>query len=228
MKLNARKARLRMSEVPFIGHVATPEGLCVDPAKVRAIKEMPAPVDIAGIQRLLGLAQYLSKFLPHLSDMTKPLRELTQKDVEWTWDQQQKQALDNLKRAVTNTPVLRYYNLDEEVTIQCDASQSGLGAALMQNGQPVAYASRALTPAEMRYAQIEKELLAIVFACERFEAYIYGRQIVRVETDHQPLELIVKKPLNSAPTRLQRMLLRLQRYCLDVTYKKGKQIFVPC
>ena len=180
VKLNARKARLRMSEVPFIGHVATPEGLCVDPAKVRAIKEMPPPVDIAGIQRLLGLAQYHSKFLPHLSDMTKPLRELTQKDVEWTRDQPQKQALDNLKRAVTNTPVLRYYNLDEEVTIQCDTSQSGLGAALMQNGQPVAYASRALTPAEMRYAQIEKELLAIVFACERFEAYIYGRQIVRV------------------------------------------------
>ena len=226
VKLNARKARLRMSEVPFIGHVATPEGLCVDPAKVRAIKEMPPPVDIAGIQRLLGLAQYLSKFLPHLSDMTKPLRELTQKDMEWTWDQPQKQALDNLKRAVTNTPVLRYYNLDEEVTIQCDSSQSGLGAALMQNGQPVAYASRALTPAEMRYAQIEKELLAIVFACERFEAYIYGRQIVRVETDHQPLELIVKKPLNSAPTRLQRMLLRLQRYCLDVTYKKGKQMYL--
>ena len=78
----------------------------------------------------------------------------------------------------------------------------------------------------MRYAQIEKELLAIVFACERFDAYIYGRQTVRVETDHQPLELIVKKSLNIAPTQLQRMLLRLQRYCLDVTYKKGKQMYL--
>ena len=175
VKLNSRKARLRMSEVPFIGHVAIPEGLCIDPVKVRAIKEMPPPVDIAGIQHLLGLAQYLSKFLPHLSDMTKPLRELAQKDVEWTWDQPQKQALDNLKQAVTSTPVLRYYNLDEEVTIQSDASQSGIGAALMQNAQLVAYASRALTSAEMRYAQIKKELLAIVFACECFEAYIYGR-----------------------------------------------------
>ena len=68
--------------------------------------------------------------------------------------------------------MLRYYNLADEVTIQCDASQSGLGAALMQNGQPVAYASRALTPPDTRYAQIEKELLAIVFACDRFEAYI--------------------------------------------------------
>ena len=96
----------------------------------------------------------------------------------------------------------------------------------MQNGQPVAYSSRALTPAETRYAQIEKELLAIVWACDRFEAYIYGRQMVHVETDHQPLEWIVKKPLNSAPTRLQQMLLRLQRYSLDIKYKKGKHMYL--
>ena len=107
VKLNAQKAQLRMSEVPFIGHVATPEGLCVDPAKVRAIQEMPPPEDVAAIQRLLGLAQYLSKFLPHLSDMTKPLRELTQKDVEWVWSQPQQHAFNVLKKAVTSAPVLR-------------------------------------------------------------------------------------------------------------------------
>ena len=123
--------------MPFIGHIATDEGLCVDPANVRAIIEMPAPTDKAGVQRLLGLAQYLSKFLLHLSDITKPLRELTQNDVDWTWESPQQTALDTLRKAVTTTPVLRYYNLKEEVTIQCDASQSGLGAALTQNGQPV-------------------------------------------------------------------------------------------
>ena len=117
------------------------------------------------------MVQYLSKFLPGLSDMTKPLRDLTQKEVEWVWDKQQQEALDGLKRAVVSTPVLRYYALQDEVTIQCDASQNGLGAALMQLGQPVAYASRTLTPAETRYAQIEKELLAIIFACDRFDAY---------------------------------------------------------
>ena len=122
--------------------------------------------------------------------------------------------------------MLRYYNLKEEVTLQCDASQSGLGATLMQNGQPVAYASRALTPTETRYAQIEKELLAIVFACDHFESYIYGRDAVHVETDHQPLVSIVLKPLNSAPCQLQRMLLRLQKYNLLVKYKKGKEMFL--
>ena len=96
----------------------------------------------------------------------------------------------------------------------------------MQNGQPVVYASQALTSAETRYAQIEKELLAIVFACDHFEAYIYGRDQVQVETDHKPLVSIVLKPLDKAPSRLQRMLLRIQKYSLEVKYKEGKKMFV--
>ena len=106
--------------------------------------EMPQPKDIAAVQRLLSFSQYLSKFLPNLSDITKPLRECTQKDSEWIWDHAQQDALDTLKKAVSNTPILHYYNLLEEVTLQCDASQFGMGAVLMQNGQPVAYTSRAL------------------------------------------------------------------------------------
>ena len=226
VKLNSSKVQLRKHEVPFIGHVATNKGLRADPTKIQAITQMPRPTDVAGVQRLLGMAQYLAKFLPHLSDLTKPLRELTHKEVEWVWDHPQETAFGKLQEAITSTPVLRYYNLAEEVTIQCDASQTGLGAALMQNGQPVAYASRALTDTETRYAQIEKELLAIVFACERFYVYIYGRNMVTVESDHQPLETIVRKPLNDAPKRLQRMLLQLQRYSLNVCYKKGKHMYM--
>ena len=175
---------------------------------------------------MIRLISYLSKFLPHLSDLTKPLRELTQKEIEWCWGETQENAFRQLKEAVTRTPVLRYYNVKEPVTIQCDASQTGLGAALLQNGQPVAYASRTLSSAETRYAQIEKELLAIVFACERFEAYIYGRDVVRVDSDHKPLETIVLKPLHAAPQRLQRMLLRLQKYNLELRYKKGCDMFL--
>ncbi len=102
------KLNLRQQEVSFIGHVATGEGLKVDPAKVKAIHEMPAPTDKASVQRLLGLAQYLGKFLPHLTDITKPLRELTQQDVEWTWDVPQQRAFEALKDAVTRTQILRY------------------------------------------------------------------------------------------------------------------------
>ena len=89
----------------------------------------------------------------------------------------------------------------KSVTIQADASQTGLGAALMQDGQPISYASRAMTDTEQNYAQIEKELLAIVFACERFNDYIYGRNVVHVETDHKRLESIFKKEIHMAPKR---------------------------
>ena len=142
--LNLDKVQLRKQEVPFIVHVATSRGLSINPHKVLVIMEMPQPKDIAAVQRLLGLHQYLSKFLPNLSDITKPLRECTQKDSEWIWDHAQQDTLDTPKKAVSNTPILCYYNLLEEVTLQCDASQIELGAVLMQNGQPVSYTPRAL------------------------------------------------------------------------------------
>ena len=87
---------------------------------------MPPPENVAGIQRILGMSQYLSKFLPRLSDITKPLRDLTRQDAEWIWDEPQQSAFECLKQAVSAMPVLRYYNLKEDVTIQCDASQRGL------------------------------------------------------------------------------------------------------
>ena len=123
-----------------------------------------------------------------------------QQDIECCWEDAQITTLNQLKEAVTRTLVLRSYNLNDEVTLQCDASQSGLGAALLQKGQPVAYASRALTPVETRYAQIEKELLAIVFACERFDTYIYSRDVVAVETDHKPVEAIFRNALKLSTT----------------------------
>ena len=220
VKLNVDKFKIRQEEVRFIGHVATSARLGIDPTKVKAIVDMPNTTDVPGVQRLLGLAQYLVKLLPHLSDITTPLRDLTRNDTEWVWETSQQNALDTLKKAVANTPVLGYYNLADEVTIRCDASQSGLGAALMT------YASRALTPPETRYAHIEKELLAIVFACDRFEAYIYGRDHMTIESDHKTLEMIVLKPLCNAPKRLQRMLLQLQKYTLDVKYKKGEHMYL--
>ena len=176
---------------------------------------MPSPTYVAAVLRLL--TQYLS-------DMTKPLRELTTKDVDFQWDEPQQAAFDALKASVTNTPVLRYYNMEEEVTLQCDASQSGLGAALMQNGQPVLYTSRALTSPETRYAQIEKEILAVVFAYQRFDEYVYGRANVNGESDHKPLEISMRKTLDAAPKRLQRILLALQKY--DLRYKRGETMFL--
>lgn len=108
--------------------------------------------------------------------------------------------MDTVKNSLTRAPVLRFYNVNKPVTVQCDASQTGLGAVLLQENQPVCYASRALTDAETRYAQIENELLAIVWACDKFDQYVYSRDIITVETDHEPLKAIFKKEIQVTQT----------------------------
>ena len=198
--LNSDKLKLRLAEVSFIGHVLTADGVRPSVEKVRAVTEMPVPEDKPGVRRFVGLVQYLSKFMPKLSDLTAPLRQLMRESNSFIWSSTQQKAFDNIKKAMTQLPVLRFYDIKDAVTIQCDASKDGFGAILLQCGQPIAYASRALTRAETRYAQIEKECLAIVCAAERFDHYIYGRDNVEVQSNHQPLETICKKPLSSAPS----------------------------
>ena len=103
---------------------------------------MPRPKDRGDILRLNGMVNYLSRFLPHLSDVMKPLRDLTHKDAAWCWDDLQEKAWNDVKTLIASAPVLAYYKPTEVLEIQCDSSQSGLGAALMQNGHPTgAYAS---------------------------------------------------------------------------------------
>ena len=140
--------------------------------------------------------------------ITSPLRELLRKDAAWHWSNQHTAAVDKLKTALMQAPVLQFYDRSKPLTIQCDASKDGLGACLLQEGRPLSYASRALTDSEKNYAQIEKELLAIAFATKRFHQYVYGNTVT-VQSDHKPLEVIFKKHLGKAPARLQRMLLLL-------------------
>ena len=179
-----------------MGHMITAAGLKPDPVKVKAVTEMPSPTDTAGVKRFLGFVNYLSKFLSHLSDVCDPLRQLTKKDVEWCWLEVHETAVKHIKEMMTSKLVLHYMYFDDkkELTLQADASKKGLGAAIMQAGQPVAYTSRALTNAEQNYAQIEKELLAVTFGLDRFHQYTYGRPVT-VQTDHKPLEVIVKKSI---------------------------------
>ena len=224
LTLNPQKVKLRLSEVPFMGHLLTANGIVTDPNKVRAIKDMPTPTDVTSLKRFLGMVNYLSKFLPNLSSVSEPLRRLEAKDAEWCCLPVHDAAVQKIKSLVCDAPVLKFYDVRQPVAVESDASLSGLGATLLQGGQPVAFAPRALTPAEGRYAQIEKELLLVVFACEKFDTYLYGRDTVHVKTDHQPLEANCKKDLASAPKRLQRMLLRLQRYNIDVKYQKGENM----
>ena len=229
LKLNRDKCLFGVTELTFLGDVLSADGLKPDPKKQEAIFKMDRPTSKKDVQRFLGMINYLGRFIPDLSTKTAPLRVLLDEKNEFVWSTEQENAWKDLKQIIVEEPVLQYYDPNKRVKISSDASKSGLGAVLLQETdgewKPVAYASRAMTDAETRYAQIEKEMLSLTFACERFHQYIYGQKVV-AETDHKPLVSIVKKPLNMAPLRIQRLLLRIQKYEIELSYTPGKFMFV--
>ena len=223
LKLNFDKCQIRKSEVLYVGHLVTAQGLKPDPAKVKAVQKMPVPASKEEVRRFLGFIQYLAKFIPNLSEIDAPLRKINKQNVTFFWEKEQDDCFAKLKEMCSKAPVLAFYDPSKSLTIQCDASSYALGGVLLQDGQPVAYTSRALTTTEVNYAQIEKEMLAVVHSCKKFHHYIFGRR-TNVESDHKPLQSIFSKPLLSAPMRLQSMMLCLQPYDLNVYYKPGKEI----
>ena len=225
VKFNYDKLQLRVPEVKYLGTIISGKGMKPDPTKVQAICEMPVPNDKASVHRLLRMINFLA---PHISDMANivaPLRELIKTDVHFQWNSAAEEALTRVKNILSTHPVLHFFDPTVPSVIQADVSQYGLGACLLQKGRPVAYASCSLSSCEINYAQIEKELLAIVFACGKFHYYIYGFH-TRVHSDHKPLEAIFNKPLHQISPHLQQMLLRLQKYDLDIKYVRGKNLYV--
>ncbi|KAK7111890.1 hypothetical protein V1264_011443 [Littorina saxatilis] len=225
VKLKLSKCTLRVNEVNFVGHTITGKGLKPDDSKIAAIQQMPTPSCRKDLERFLGMVNYLGKFVPNLSSVSAPLRDLMKQDNEWDWLKQHQDAFEQLKNLVTAAPILVFYDPSKPVTLSVDASQEGLGAVLLHDDKPIAFASRSLTDCEKRYAQIEKELLAVVFGVEHFHYYVYGRAVT-VESDHKPLESIIQKPLSAAPPRLQRMLLRTMKYNITLLYKAGREMYV--
>ena len=226
VKFSQDKIQFRVPEVKYMGNIVSREGLKADPEKIHAITKMPTPPNKKALQRLLGMIKYLAQYIPNESSLTAPLRSLLREDSEWMWQHEHDLALERVRQALVNSPTLGFYDVNKPVILQADASIEGLGACLIQCGKPVAYTSRSLTSAEVNYAQIERELLAICYACDKFHQFIYGKE-VEVHSDHRPLEAIMKKPLSQVPPRLQRMLIRLQRYTLKVQYVPGKELYIP-
>ena len=225
LKIQFAKSRFFVQELPWIGHVIGQGVLKADPTKIEAIVNMPAPADKSALVRVLGMVTYLSKFSSNLSEFTLPLRNLLKEDAAWVWETQQQQLFDQLKEKMLSLPVLRLFDRDAPMVVSVDASPFGLGAALLQNNQPVAFASTTLTEIQTRYCQIEKETLAIVFGLESFRQYVYGN-CVTVETDHKPLLGLLEKPIASSTSRIQRMRLQLMRFEFRLVYKPGKELYI--
>ena len=175
-----------------MGHQITKDGNRADPSKVTAIREITSLTDIHSVKRFCAMVQYLARFMPN-SDCEN--------------------ALIEVKRRIAQPPILTFYDQEADLVLQVDNSKDGL----MQNDQPVEYASRALTKTERNWEQIKKELLSVVFGLERFDQYTYGQKII-IHNDYGPLETILKKPLSQAPKRLQALAMRINGYDIAFNY----------
>ena len=128
VEFNSEKVQLKIGQVEYMGNLVSSDGLKPDPKKIEAIMNMPKPTDANSLQRLLCLIKYLPQYIPNESAITEPLRELLKKDAEWDWQPEHDKAIEGLKAVFTSNPALAFYDVNEPVTIQADASQSGLGA----------------------------------------------------------------------------------------------------
>ena len=202
--LNSKKLELKRPRVSFFGVEYSADGMHPCPKKIQGITEMTPPTDKQQLSSFIGMVTYMGNFVPHLSHHTEPLRAMLKQEAVFTLDEMANASFQKIKDLIAKsaTKPLRYYDRRKPVTVQADASQRGLGACLLQDGQPIAYASKSLTDTETRYTNIERELLAIVFTCQQFNTYVLGWAFT-VESDHKPLEMIHQKSLASAPSRLQ-------------------------
>ena len=162
--------------------------------------EIHQPKTKQDMQWILGMVNYLEQHIPNLSQISYPLCNLPKKGISCHWSHKHSKVLKEIQTILTAELVLSFFDTKCPIEIQVDASSHGLGVCLMQNKHPISYSFRSLTYAEKNYAQIEKELLAIVYECKKFNQFVCGQPIF-IKSDHKPLEAIIRKSISSTPPK---------------------------
>ncbi|WVZ84373.1 hypothetical protein U9M48_031411 [Paspalum notatum var. saurae] len=213
------KCAFWLKEVAFLGHILSAKGVAVDPSKVEDVLNWKQPQTVTEIRSFLGLAGYYRRFIKDFSKIAKPMTALTQKNAKFAWSPKCEEAFGTLKKLLTSAPVLAQPDITKPFDVYCDASGSGLGCVLMQEGRVIAYASCQLRKHEVNYPTHDLELLAVVYALKKWRHYLLGNTC-HIYTDHKSLKYIFTQPeLNM---RQRRWLELIKDYDLEVHYHPGK------
>ena len=197
-------------------------------------------MDITQLQSFLGAVNYLAKFIPHLSALRAPLQDLLKSESEYVWSVNHQVCFEQIKDAVCKYVMLKFYDPSLPTYIETDASQNGIGVVLLQpidsnytldeydiptSLMPVAFASKTLTSPEHNYANIERELLGVVFGVQHFKHFTFGNEVHMI-TDHKPLVSLLKKSLVTFSSRLSRLMLKIVDFPLKVLYQPGRKMVI--
>ncbi|KAJ9519233.1 hypothetical protein QJQ45_017889 [Haematococcus lacustris] len=215
------KCEFNKTQLAFLGHIVGSKGIAVDPAKVQVVKEWPTPRNLKDLQAFLGLANYFRRFISNFSSLAAPLTNLTSKQVAAAYDWEhfggaELEAFNALKEALCSAPVLALPDFSKPFVVCTDASLVGTGGVLMQDGRPIAYTSKKMSPAETRYATGEQELLGIIRAVREWRCYLDGAVDVTILTDHNPLIYLQTQP--NLSRRQVRWMEELSRYKYEIKY----------
>jgi len=228
LKLQKSKCEFFMPQVEYLGFTISAAGISPTSDKVRAIQDSPAPSNVGELRSFTGLVNYYARFQPNLAHYMAPLYNLMRKEVSWKWTAVEEKAFKRIKEKLTTEIILAHYDPDAELVLSCDASPVGVGAVLQQQKdgilRPIYFASRSLSKAEVHYAQIDREALAIVFGVQKFRQFLLGRHFVLI-TDHQPLTTLFGEKRNiplMASARIKRWALILSAYTYTVQHVPGK------
>lgn len=224
LKIQLDKSEFLHREIAFLGHIITTDGVKPNPDKIKAIQNFPIPKTEKQIKSFLGLLGYYRKFIKDFANITKPLTACLRKNEKIILDEKYIKCFEYCKTLLIEDPILQYPDFSKQFILTTDASNVALGAVLSQGtiGQdkPICYASRTLTVTEQNYSTIEKELLAIVWACKYFRPYLFGRKF-QIITDHKPLTWLFS--LKEPNSKLIRWRLKLEEFDYEINYKKGSK-----
>jgi hypothetical protein len=217
--LKQSKCSFAQHRLEYLGHIISADGVATDPQKIIAMLHWPQPTTMIELRAFLGLTGYYRKFVKGYGILAQPLTTLLRaKTFQWTTQAQQ--AFDNLKLAMTRTPVLALPDFQKQFTIETDACGEGIGAVLMQSGQPIAYLSKALGQKHKALSIYEKEFLALIMAVEKWRPYLQRQEFV-ILTDHKSLAYLSNQNLHSDMQR--KAMTRLMGLQFKIVYRKGKE-----